>query len=200
MTKLFTQIETMLKEVGHGWTTMDEASQLACCIMAVRPIVSVEIGVYAGKGTIAMAMAHREIGYGTVIGIDPWSPVASAEGQLNPDDKKFWGNLDHNPIFKLAQENIAKHGVQDFAKLLRSTSDDAFAPDDIGVLRIDGNHGEQVEKDVRKWCPKVMMGGFLMLDDLGWTGGAVLRAAGWVRQNGFREVCRVGTGATFQRV
>lgn len=197
---VFDEIKRALDEIQHGWTSVQKAHCMAAAIIALRPELSIEIGVFAGKGLIAMGLAHKEVGRGRVIGIDPYSPIASAEGQLNEADKEFWSKLDHEAIYHTATENIFKYGVNGFCQLVRSTSRDYQPADGVGVLRIDGNHGEQVLEDVARYAPKVRAGGILFLDDLGWTGQAVKRAAEQLSSSGWRELYRIDDGAAYQKV
>lgn len=198
--KVFTDIERALSIIGHGWTDKEQAHAMAAVIIALRPDVSIELGVYAGKGLVSMALAHKEIGKGIVIGVDPYSQEASAEGQVDSSHRQFWGNLDHEMIYKLALQNIQQFGVRDFVRLVRKKSSEYTPPSNIGLLRIDGNHGEAVMEDIRNYAPRVELGGFLFLDDLGWTGGAVVRAAAKLRMQGWKELYRVRETAVFQKV
>ena len=197
---LFTQIEEALAANPHGWTSAQKGQAMASAILTLRPNYSVELGVYAGKGLVAMGLAHREIGHGIAIGVDPYSSQASAEGQLNSDDYKFWSTLDHNLIYQIAVSEIGKHGLQDYTKIIRMRSDQWTPPDGIGVLRVDSNHGEMVLRDIERYCPKVAKGGVLFLDDIDWTGGYVRKAADILRQTGWRELYRIDDGAAFQKL
>lgn len=200
-TDLFQRIDTALEEIGHGWTSPDQAHKLAEAILTGLPAISVEIGVYAGKGLIAMALAHKEIRLGKVIGIDPWSATASSQEQLDPEHHKFWSNLDHEQIYRLCMANIEKFGVQDYVEIIRAPSDEVMPPERIGVLRIDGNHGPQADRDVRRFCPKVTVGGILHLDDLYWKGGASESGSDrWLEANGWAEIGLIDTGAIFRRM
>lgn len=200
MNNLFDRIDAALTKISHGWTSSAEAHAMAAAVLALRPALSVEIGVYAGKGLVTLGMAHKEVGRGRVVGIDPYLPYASADGQLNPEDKVFWATLDHEAIYRMCLENLGEFKLHDCVTLTRAKSCDVKPPKDIGVLRVDGNHGEAAVSDVARYAPNVIIGGLLFLDDLNWTGGAVLRAAAKLRQDGWRELYRVDDGAVFQRV
>ncbi len=199
MRNLLKSIDAALTDIGHGWCDPVEAHALATSVLAIRPALSVEIGVFAGKGMVSLGLAHKMIGKGKVIGIDPYLASESVKGQLHPNDQKFWGELDHDGIYRLAIESIGKFGLLGIVELVRKTSDDYEPTDGIGVLRIDGNHGEIVCHDVERYGPKVIPGGFLFLNDTGWTGGAVLRAAAILRQQGWKELYRIGDTIVFQR-
>lgn len=199
MKDLFSTIEQAITEIGHGWTSVDKGQAMAAMVLAIRPQVSVEIGVYAGKGLVSMALAHKAIGIGKVIGIDPFTAEDSIEGQIHPADKEFWGRVDYAAMEKLCLSTLDKYGASNFFELIRKRSDDADVPPAIGVLRIDGNHGEAAFRDVKKWTPAVSPGGFVIIDDIGWTGGATTRAAAWISGNGFRMLYKLDDGFVFQK-
>lgn len=186
MQNLFTQIDAALEGIAHGWTSPYKAHIMAACVISLRPKVSVEIGVYAGKGLITLGLAHKFIGSGVAIGIDPYSAAASVEGQVKPEDKAFWEKLDHEAIFKMATGNISRFSVSNTAKIARSRSDKFDPPDGIGFLRIDANHGESVLSDVERYVPAVVRGGFIFMDDKQWAGGSVERAFEMLKKRGVR--------------
>lgn len=196
---LFTEVSEAVESIQHGWTSVTKAQTLAAAVLALRPEVSVEIGVFAGKGLVALGIAHKTVGRGIVYGIDPYTPNDSADGQVNEADKKFWSTLDHDSIYQMAQDNISRFGLQDCVRLIRKRSDDFEPPMNIGVLRIDGNHGEQVLKDIDRYAPRCAVGGLLFLDDLNWSGGAVMRAAAKLRESGWVESYRIDDGLAFQK-
>lgn len=199
MTNLFNEIEGAINEIAHGWTSVPKAQTMASMILALRPEVSLEIGVYAGKGLVSMALAHKAIDHGVAIGVDPYQNNDSAQGQLNPDDHKFWSTVDHEAMMKLCTSTLTKYALEGHSRLVRMRSDQFMPPDGIGLLRIDGNHGEEAMKDTLKFAPHVIPGGFLVLDDLGWTGGATNRAAEHLRKDGWRELFQLDDGLVFQR-
>jgi len=92
-----------------------------------------------------------------------------------------------------------KFGIQNSVRLIRKRSDDFEPPMNIGVLRVDGNHGEQVLKDIERYAPRCTVGALLFLDDLNWSGGAVVRAAATLRQSGWVEIYRIDDGLVFQK-
>lgn len=185
------EIESALKEIAHGWTTPLKAQILASAVVALRPKISLEIGCWAGKGLLSLALAHRHIGSGMVYGIDPYSAKASAEGQVNPADKKWWSEVNHDEMFNYASSNIIKFGCQNVCQLIRKKSDDHIPPKEIGVLVLDGNHGQQAIKDVQRYAPNVALGGLMFIDDLGWSEGSVLRAISLLPEMGFRELYKI---------
>lgn len=202
MSNLFQEIQEATSSIRHGrgWTTLDKAQTLASAVFAVRPQISLEIGVYTGIGVISFALAHKAIGIGRVIGIDPYNAGASAEGQANDADRQFWEKLDHDMIYQECLSHIEQFKVQNLITLIRKRSDEVEPPQGIGVLRIDGNHGDAVIGDIERYCPNVVVGGLLFLDDLGWTGGSVRMAADELLKTGWVELYKIDDGAVFQKV
>ena len=95
MSNLFDDIEQVDSKLGHGWCTLDKMNVLASLIVSTRPQVVVELGVWAGRSLIPMALALRYNKVGKAIAIDPWDSKASAEGyliaSLNSEEKqKDW--------------------------------------------------------------------------------------------------------------
>lgn len=186
--------------VKHGWCSIAKAHTLAAAVLALRPDLSLEVGVWGGRSFIPIALAHKEIGKGVVIGIDPWSPQASVEGQVHEADRKHWGAADHESVYVDFMSHIARLELGNCVRILRSKSDDVPPPDGIGLLHSDGNHGPQAIKDVERFAPKVKAGGLAFLDDLGWSGDYVLESSKRLLKLGFAELFKMDTGGMYQRV
>ena len=200
MTDLFSHVLRSLKDNPHGWTSPEMGCSLAAGILMTRPMYSVEIGVFGGKGLVSMALAHKEIGNGKAIGIDPWKAQDSVESQAHPNDVKWWGELDHEAIYQSCLSQIRKNAVEPFTHIMRMKSSEVPVPRDIGVLRIDGNHGEPAYVDTFRFSQGVIPGGYLFLDDVDWTGGAVRRAADWLRANGWKQLYPLDDAIVFQKI
>lgn len=198
MTKTFSQIETLIPKL-HGWCEVSRAQAMAAAVFTFRPEVSVIIGVWGGRDTFALALAHKELGRGVVHAIDPWSPTASADGQTG-ENLKWWGTSNHELVYQSFLTTIGEFGLQDVIHVHRAKSDDVTPPKNIGILCIDGNHGPQAEKDTERYAPNLVNGGLVFADDLHWDGGAVLRSTARLKANGYRELYKLGTGAVYQRL
>jgi predicted O-methyltransferase YrrM len=200
---LFTQIEETTGAIT-GWCSLEKAFTLAAIVMASRPKLCVEIGVWAGKSLVPVALACREIGYGRVIAIDPWKAEASVEGQLHPADREWWSNQAHHDlIFDQFNQTLATLKLRNIVEIVRATSEEATVPIGIGLLSLDGNHADQAIRDVERYAPNIIPGGYLVADDLGWTGGGVGRAIEKLPAMGFVELFRQTQGdqwAVFQKV
>ena len=173
-----------------GWTTVEKGVRLAELVYGTRAEVSAEIGVFGGRGTIAMAFGHRAAGTGVVTAIDPWKAAASLEGENAPENDEWWGKIDHEEIFRRFVKALQSAGVADRCRILRQRSDEAvgsFADGEIAVLHQDGNHSEKVSCDeVLRWSQKVKPGGFWVADDTDWP--TTQRAQALLLEQGFALV------------
>lgn len=203
---LFSDIESALnsKELKEGWCTYSKAEVLAACILTTRPNVVVEIGVWAGRSLIPMAMACKYVGNGVVIGIDPWSKEASIEG-LEGANLEWWSNVaPHEWIYGEFQKALDKFNVRNNVTIHRMKSDDFTPPEHIGLLHVDGSHTVQALRDVTRYCPCVEQGGFCFMDDISWVTSSAANTVDQIKSYGFVERFRFNTaldnGALFQRL
>lgn len=189
MKPLFELIEQNVPRM-NGWATVEKASTLAALVVATRPKLIVEIGTYAGRSAIPMALALKQNGGGKLIGIDPYDPVASSENE-NESNADWWKKLDHNAIMNEFLGYIKTFGLQDYVTLERKRSNDVKPPQAIDIFHCDGSHAEQALVDVKRFAPSVNVGGFVILDDLHWSSNAVSSAAQWLQANGFKMLYSV---------
>lgn len=208
MQNIFNQISEIIPRLD-GWCSVERATELAALIIGTKPEITICIGVYAGRETFAMALAHRANQKGKVIAIDPWSESASVIGQ-GEADAEWWGKPGlHSEIYDKFTANLKTLGLQEWVDIRRATSDQAYINDrastkpfhQVGVLVVDGNHGPQSIRDVDNYADHVALGGFVYMDDIGWTGGSV-REAVKLLQTGYRfkQLYERDTGAFFQRL
>ena len=161
---LFVEVESFIKSERYGWCTVERAQALAAAVVTLRPSISIIVGIWSGRDMLSMALAHKSIGKGKVIGIDPWFAKVSVQGQIG-DHITFWGNqVNHEEAYKEFMLNRNHLGLTDHAEAFRMPSDE-FNPMDAGIIVIDGNHGPQAAIDAERYAPKVLMGGLLYLDD-----------------------------------
>ena len=188
---IYTRIESVRLGLS-GWCSKQKARAMASLIIGTRPKVTVEIGVWFGRSLIPMAMAHQHILHGQVVGIDPWKATASVEGQVNEADANWWNNQqNHELAYNTFTARVKELGLTDYVVIHRHPSNDVLPPADIGLLSVDGNHGEQAVMDIERYAPFVAVGGFLVADDIEWSGGSVSKAIGLLPGMGFKELYRV---------
>ncbi len=201
MTKLFAQIDSVLATLeGWGWCSQEKAYALASAVITMRPEIVIEVGVWGGRSLFPMALACQAVKKGKVIGIDPWVGAASVQGQINPLDRKFWSEVDHEAVYQKFLSVRQQNNLEDVIQIQRMISDYFEPPKQIGLAHLDGNHGEQALRDVQRFAPNVRVGGLCFLDDLDWSGGAVRMGEAWLLANGFERLWNIDTGALFQKL
>jgi hypothetical protein len=208
LTELFQQIK-IAQEPG-AWTELDKNQGLAAVIVALRPKVVVEIGVWSGGSMIPQLLALKHLGQGVGIAIDAWSADASIEGQVDPANVEWWSHqTPHDDAFSKFCMRMDQFGVRDVCKVIRKRSDDVDMGElistygEIGLLSVDGNHGDAAVRDVQRFAPFVNIGGIMALDDVNWSGGYVQRARMHaIDKLGFRQLYKLGShgGCFLQRV
>jgi len=171
----------------EGWATTEKAIRLAELVLATGAETSVEIGVHGGRGALAMAIGHRELGRGRVFAVDPWLASASLEGTNDPANDAWWGALDHEQVFHSFLHAVMRLGLAEHCEVVRSRSQDAvrlFRPGSIGVLHQDGNHSEEIScREVEDWAPLLASGGYWVMDDVAWA--TTQRAQRMLAERGF---------------
>ncbi|HVC19671.1 MAG TPA: class I SAM-dependent methyltransferase [Vicinamibacterales bacterium] len=157
----------------HGWTTPEKGVRLAELVIETGAAVSVEIGVFGGRGTIAMALGHQALGRGYVAGIDSWSAQASLEGSNEAANDEWWAKVDYDAVYEHCLAALLRCGVARHVRIMRERSDTAlrlFADESVSVLHQDGNHSREVSTaEVGMWAPKLARGGYWVADDTDWT-------------------------------
>lgn len=196
--QLFAAIEDS-NRICTGWCDLEKANTLAAMILAMRPKLIVEIGIFGGRSFIPMAMAAQLIG-AKVVGIDPWDRGASLEGMEDAANLEWWSKLDHEQIYQGFMENLRKFGVDKAVTILKQRSDDVDLKDwVIDLLHIDGSHEETAYRDTTRYAARIPVGGIVVCDDVNWVSGAPKRGVEWLLKKGFRQLYALGTGAVFQR-
>lgn len=184
---------------GGEWCSVEKAQVLGAIVVALRPSITVEIGVWMGGSLIPIALAMKHINFGVALAIDPWSRQASVAGESS-ENAKWWGSIDHEYAYQKFLQRVKGHELNKYVEVMRARSDDVNPPSCIDLLHVDGNHTDQAIRDVERYCPRVRTGGIAVIDDIGWGGGNVQQAVGKLVDMGYRELYRLGTGAVFQRI
>ncbi len=198
-TDLFQQV---LEANGRidGWCEPSKSLTLASIIVATRPNVSIEIGLWKGKSFSAMALAHKAINNGICIGVDAWSKEVAVREQTSNDDRKWWADVDFESVRMDFLKNMQDLDVEKFIRIERRESRLFNPPAAIGLLSVDGSHSDTAMNDMMRFGSRVVTGGFVVTDDTNWTGGGVARGEQRLLEMGFRKLFCVGTGAVFIRI
>ena len=160
------QVVYLSDEIAE-WTTMfgsnmmdsGELAYLAATLAAYpwdgKGIV-VEIGAYRGSTSVFMAKVLQHFGHRVpILSIDPFERVARSP--TNPQGK-----------YAAYLKTVRKHKMEDVCLPLVALSKDAalVVPATVGVLVVDGGHEHAVvSQDLRDYVPKILPGGFILIDD-----------------------------------
>jgi predicted O-methyltransferase YrrM len=165
-----------------GWCTIRKAEMLSCLIQTNDCKTALEVGIYAGRSLIPMALTMKHLGRGYVIGVDPWSNCEATKVATNAENDKWWNELDLVLIKSSFHISLVKFGVLPFVKTLELNSEQAFAAladQKFGLIHVDGGHSEeQAYRDVTNWSTLLERGGILVMDDIEWE--TVKKARSWV--------------------
>jgi Methyltransferase domain len=155
----------------EGWTTPDRACEMADCIIKTQARVCVDIGVYAGRSTIAMGFGARELYDSMVYGIDPWKVESAIEGESVVEGLRWWQqNSNLEEMHRQTMHQIWAHRLDQWVTIIRAESQHVHQLFEvIDFLNIDGNHTEVAScRDVRLYLPLLRKEHYLMFDDCDW--------------------------------
>lgn len=182
-----------------GWCSPERAVDLAKLVVENEIGTSVVLGVWGGRDTFALAMAHRHIGKGKVLAVDPWQATASAIGQTGANAEWWADQQKHDLVYGRFMDNMKALGLEEWIDVRRAKSAEVEPPKDIGLLIVDANHGPDSIADVNKWAPNVALKGFCYADDIAWEGGSVVIAVKHLHALGFAKMFDRDTGVFLQR-
>ena len=165
------QVRVVLPTIP-GWCSQPKAERLVRTILEHRLQTCVEIGVFGGSSLIPQAIALRELGSGTIVGIDPWESGAALENMMDPANAEWWSKVDLEEIYRGCLRLISTAGLERYCQLIRAKAEDVhdrFGSASVDLLHIDGNHSELTSTaDAVRYLPKVRPGGFIFFDDVSW--------------------------------
>jgi hypothetical protein len=193
---LMHKIETEIPKL-NGWCSVERAKMLAKLVCDNSICTAVLIGVYGGRDTIAIAMAMKAMGAGTIHAVDPWSSEASANG-MDGANKEWWGNLNHDPIYADFMSARKSLRLENHIIVYRKTNRQAYPILKDGryqLLVIDGNHGAESVFDVEHYMPLLRPGGYVYADDVAWASDATKL----LQQMNLTELLRIDTGILWRK-
>ena len=157
----------------HGWCTVEKAERLYQLIKESDSKLTVELGVFAGRSFIPMAIAHRDKQSGFAIGVDAWKAGVCIEGTNAEANNQYWKNVNYKEVYQSCINAIDQYDLKDYCDTLRMRSSQAgilFADNIIDVLHQDSNHNiETIIAELKLWSPKVKKGGYWIIDDCDWV-------------------------------
>jgi predicted O-methyltransferase YrrM len=204
--RLRSEIEQMLslkrRPIVEGWTTQEKAETLAGFIIDHKPQLLVEVGIFGGRSMFAMAMALRENGMGTIWGVDPWTLDAVLEGDIGPENAKWWTeNVNLESIYEGFVRAVLDLGLFKQCRWVRergATVARMFNEKSIDLLHLDANHSEAAScREVESWHKKLKPGGLLVADDVDWP--SVAKSLKLIRNMGYKPLYDNKQFAVFQK-
>ena len=183
----------------QGWSSVWKCQTIADLIYDLGGD-SFEIGIFAGRSLLSMAMAHRARKGGKVFGIDPFCHSASLMGENTQESNERWKNLDYERIKRLLVQSISQFSLGEWIEWYQV---DSFAAIELNwvkdkkfnVIHQDGNHSEKVCLwEVQNWGKKLNLGGYWVMDDTNWE--TTSKAQQWLENNGYKRDQTVTEGNT----
>lgn len=156
-----------------GWCPKEKGLIMYDLVIKSKSKLTVELGVFGGRSFIPMALAHKALGIGKCVAIDPWQNTSSTTNYSETNDNyKWWNNLDHEAIYNKFVDSLNKYEVFDIVDIIRKESKDTisyFKDDSIDVLHQDGNHSEGTSsEEVNLYASKIKKNGYWIMDDTNW--------------------------------
>lgn len=179
----------------EGWCPPDKGKRMARLVTELpgdHPPLCVELGVFGGRGIIALGLAVKHVlnGAGVVHGIDPYTVTASLEGNNEKANDEWWAKVDYNYILGHCRGMLNSLGLPAIVQLKLRRSQEVvgqYADGSIDILHQDSNHSELVSTDeVHAWVPKLRPGGYWIQDDIDWA--TTRRAQELLIEKGFRKL------------
>lgn len=186
----------------QGWCSPEKAITLASLVIALRPKLSLEIGVFGGRSLIPLALAHKEVG-GKVIGIDPWTAQAATEG-YDSENVNWWNNQEMlDGVKKQTFQWIETLHLGNHCEIIQKKSKEVTPPDGLELCHVDGQHTEASMWDVSRFVLPMKPGSICVMDDIDWKNQGVSHvsmACDLLLQNGWKKLYKLETGGVFVRL
>lgn len=184
-----------------GWVTLSKAGCLIdyvdeICKEVENP-VCLEIGVFAGKSVLPMALELKRHGKGTIYAMDPWTNEEATKGYEDVH-YEYWSQIDLASKFQLFKQLVQEFNLTDRVVTIKEPSDTAPLITNINLLHIDGQHTEQALRDVKKYASQVVLNGYCAVDDVYW--GKVAEVPDLLEKMGFVHVHTVDSTVVFKKL
>lgn len=157
-----------------GWCSKEKALAFIDLILAEKPKVWVEVGVFGGSSLFPVLSTFKFLDEGMAIAIDAWDKIECIKYFDPAKDKvdlKWWGNINLQAVYRSYLNMINIHGFGSYVITMRASSEEAAEEvQEIDVLHLDGNHCETPSlRDAELFLPKVRSGGYIWMNDSLWT-------------------------------
>jgi predicted O-methyltransferase YrrM len=185
-----------------GWCTLDKAGSFVdyvdeICSRVDNP-VCVEIGIFAGKSALPVALELKRHNKGKLYAIDPWKNDEAVKGYEETNDHyEYWKNIDLQSMYRFFLNLLKEYDAENFVEVWPVASDDTPIIENIDFLYIDGQHTDQAHRDVLKFATRVKLDGYCIADDVAW--GEVSKVPSMLQSLGFKMVHQLDSAFVFKR-
>lgn len=166
-----------------GWCTKRKARRLADLALAPECLTVAEIGVYAGRSLIPMALALRGKPGAKAYAIESWDNTVATAEPTSEENDNWWAQVDLKEKKQIFLEALVCADLLEVVRILELPSNSAacsFATT-LDLVHIDGSHAEnQALIDTQAWAKHVRAGGIIVLDDISWD--SVRNARSFLRE------------------
>lgn len=185
---------------GWGWCTLEKAHCLLDYVFEIRnrkaDPVCVEIGVFMGKSMLPVAIGLQNFDAGKIYAIDPWSNHEACIGYTD-ENRRYWSSVQLDLAYEYVVQLVVEQDLTKYVEVLRTTSDLAPVIQNIDLLHIDGQHADQVVRDIHKFASEVAPDGYVVVDDMDWI--SVYKVRDLLDLYGFSSIHKVDTAEVFRR-
>ena len=161
-----------------GWCSEQKMKRLFALVQQAAvefndaSLLSVELGVFAGRSFYPMALAHQQLERGYALGIDAWNNEAPLEGTNTKTNNDWWAQVPIKEIYNRFLQTGKFLQVGNYARHRTGKTEDfvnRFADESITLLHQDSNHNiETISRELRLYAPKIKPGGYWVADDTDW--------------------------------
>jgi hypothetical protein len=179
----------------EGWCSSQKALLMAQHIK--ESDICVELGVFAGRSLLPIALMTKN----TVYGIDAWNVESSMDGTNDHENNVWWATIDYNYFMNYTKKLLKKYNCNN-VQLIKSKSEDVvylFNDESIDVLHQDSNHSEEIScREVELFHNKVKKNGLWIFDDANWK--TTQKAQQMLLNYGYNEILDLNEWKIFRRL
>ncbi|WP_398471780.1 class I SAM-dependent methyltransferase [Tardiphaga sp.] len=173
-----TIVETIPKL--SGWCSERKALLLSDLVLQNDVERALEIGVFAGRSAVPVAMTMRYLKRGQLLAVEAWSNLVATAYPIDDEHDNWWAEVDLAAIKREYFKSITKYDLTRHVSTLELSSDEAFAAlstSSFDLIHIDGGHSEQQAiADVQQWTSTLNKRGLAVVDDIFWPSMKPARA------------------------
>jgi len=179
----------------YGQTSESKLAAMAACFATAPRGDVVEIGTAWGRSAFALCMLSQHYDTGAVLAIDPWNEGVASQKDSPDALEQVNQQIDWEMMHRIFLIHLLPmRGRFNYRRMLSVPASADYAPGlavdsphfgrtaytgRVALIHIDGNHDyASVAADVAAWLPKLLPGGWLVLDDYVWEHGDGPRRVG----------------------